>query len=190
MPPKQIFDVVADHPGYPDQWFLNEPLAGDWTELDAQDFTEGTPYQGPAPVVLPVGNPGRELAFNFAAFDMPVVSSQVADAIRRIAPNDVQWFPVTVPGAKGSYQILNAIVSLDCLDEERSEFTRWQPGDHRPDRVGHYHSIPTIRIDPVRTGDHHVFRILNWPIALLVSDSIRDALMDVPDLGVLFKPAS
>jgi hypothetical protein len=50
--------------------------------------------------------------------------------------------------------------------------------------------ISTIRIDPTLTGDHHVVRIRTWPIALLVSDTIKDALATIPNLGVGFDPAS
>ena len=121
---------------------------------------------------------------------MPVVSAAVADIVWRIAPLDVQLFPIDIPGAAGSYQILNAVHSLACLDEKRSEFTRWEAEDYRPDLVGQYHSISRIRIDPSRTCDHHIFRILNWHVALLVSDTIKDALVDIPHLGVVFQPAS
>jgi hypothetical protein len=187
---KRIFDVCADHVAFPDQWFLDEPLTVAGEQIDSREFTSGKLYEGSLPALVPVGNPGVELAFNLGAFDMPVVSSEIADVISQLAPTDVQFFPVEIPGAQGSYQILNAVCSLDCLDEERSEFTRWQPGDHRSDRIGKYHMISTIRIDPERTGNHHVFRIKNWPIALLVSDAIKDALISIPRLGVLFETAS
>jgi hypothetical protein len=189
-PAIHLVRVLADHPGFPDQWFLDEPLTASGEEIDAREFTEGTPYRGPAPSVVPVGNPGRELAFNFGAFEMPVVSSAVADVVRRIAPGDVELFPVDVPGAKERYLILNAIHALDCLDEQRSEFTRWQVGDHRSDLAGQYRMISTIRIDPARTRNHPIFRIKNWPIALLVCSALRDALQGIPELGVVFQPAS
>lgn len=187
---KRLFRILPDHIQYPDQWFLDDPLTADGKEIDSRDFTYGLPYRGPLPAVGQIGNAGRELAFTFGAFDMPVVSAEVANIVRQIAPLDVQCFSLSIPRAVGKYQILNAVCSLDCLDEERSEFTVWQESDHRPDLIGQYHTIPTIRIDPHRTGDHHVFRILNWHVALLVSDTIKDALADIPDLGVVFKQAS
>lgn len=187
---KRIFDIRADRLKFPDRWFLDEPLTAAGEEIDEREFAEGVRYTGPVPAVVPVYNPGRELAFNLGAFDMPVVSTAVADIIGHAAAGDVECFPVKVPGAKGSYQILNAVHSLDCLDEQRSEFTRWRAGDHRSDLVDQYRMISTIRIDPQRTGHHHVFRIKNWPIALLVSDTIKDALVTIPELGVVFEPAS
>ena len=134
--------------------------------------------------------PGREVAFHLAAFDMPVVSVEVAAIISRISPSDVELFPVHFPGAKHSYAILNAICRLDCLDESRSEFTRWKEEDGRPDRLGQYHVISTIRVNTVKTGGHHIFRLADWPLALLVSDTLRNALIDIPSLGVEFGLAS
>jgi hypothetical protein len=182
--------ILSDHMGCADQWFLDEPLSADGKEIDAREFMLGAPYCGPLPVMVPIGNPGRELAFNFGAFDFPVVSHAVAEIVRGIAPADVEWFPVGVPGAKHSYLILNAVCALDCLDEQSSEFTRWTEQDSRPDRLGQYHVISTIRIDPSRTANHHIFRIKGWPIALLVSCKLKDALTSIPDLGVVFKPVS
>ncbi len=187
---KCIYDVRSDLVTFPDQWFLGEPRTVAGNEIDARGFTDGTPYGGPLPAIVPVQKSGREVEFHLAAFEMPVVSATIANAICRLAPGDVQCFPVEVPGATGSYQILNAVCTLDCLDEDRSEFTRWQPGDHRSDLVGQYRMISTIRIDPAKTSDHHVFRIKNWTVALLVSNTIKDALAAIPQLGVVLNLAS
>jgi hypothetical protein len=187
---KRLYQLLPDHIQYPDLWFLDDPMTTDGQAIDPREFTSGRPYCGPVPAVATIGNPGRELALNLGAFDMPVVSRAVADIVWRLAPLDVQLFPIDIPGAVDSYQILNAVCSLDCLDEERSEFTRWQAGDHRSDLIGQYRMISTIRIDPSRTHNHHIFRILNFHIALLVSETIKDALVDIPKLGVLFDPVS
>ena len=134
--------------------------------------------------------PGRELAFNFGALDIPIVSDVVVNAIRRVAPNDVEYFPVSVVGARNSYSILNVTCALDCLDEQRSKFTRWKKGDSREDLIGQYHTVSTIRIDTIRIDDHHVFRLKFWPIALLVSEDIKNAIADIPDLGIVFDATS
>jgi hypothetical protein len=190
VPQRSFWRVLVDHEGFADQWFLDEPITAGGEEIDAREFTEGVPYPGPRPAVVPVGNSGRELAFSFGAFDMPVVSTAIADVIFRIAPDDVECFPINVPGSKGTYVILNVICALDCLDEEKSEFTRWTKEDERPDRLGQYHVISTIRVDPSRAQDHHIFRIKDWPLALLLSNTLKNALADIPDLGVVFSQAS
>lgn len=187
---KCIYDIRSDLITFPDQWFLDEPRTVAGKDIDAREFTSGIPYLGPLPAIVPIQKYGREVEFHLAAFEMPVVSMAVANTICRLAPGDVQCFPIEVPGAAGSYQILNAVYSLNCLDEDRSEFTRWQPGEHRSDLVGQYRMISTIRVNPAKTSDHHVFRIKNWNAALLVSGIIKDALGAIPQLGVAFSLAS
>ena len=92
--------------------------------------------------------------------------------------------------AIGIYQILNVTHALDCLDESRSEVTLWQPGDLRPDRVGSIKMIWTLRVDPNRTNEHHIVRLAKWRIAMLVSNTLKAALSEIPNLGVRFEPAS
>ena len=185
--PNEFYEIWFDTHNYPDQWFLSEPLAADGGEIDARDFTHGRKYRGPLPAIVPVGNPGRELAFSFGAFNMPVVSRDVASAIQKVAGRDVEFFAVDVPASKGEYLILNALCRLACLDEERSEFTRWEPDDNRPDRLGRYKMISEIRLDPSRIGRHHIFRIKDATFSLLASDVLKDAIHDIPDLGVKFR---
>ena len=63
-------------------------------------------------------------------------------------------------------------------------------GNETGDRLQATVTIPGIRIDPSRTLNHHIFRIKDWPIALLVSEEIKNALEGMPDLGIIFSPAS
>lgn len=187
---KLIFDFRPDFTRLPDQWFLDEPLSVEGTEIDAREFTEGVEYRGVRPASVPIASTGKEVAFHLGAFDMPVVSRPVAETITRVAGSDIELFPIDVPTAKDDYSILNVICRLDCLDESRSEFTRWKEKDGRPDRLGDYHVISTIRVDAERTGNHHIFRLRDWPLALFVSDTLRHALEEIPNLGVKFHTAS
>jgi hypothetical protein len=187
---RKYYQVLPDHIGAPDQWFLDDPRDPDGIEIDSREFMRGQPYQGRRPATVPVFQPGRELAFNFASIDMPVVSDAVKNAILQVAPTDVDFYSVAVLGSSNKYNILNAKCSLDCLDEARSEITRWEAGDNQPDRIGQIHVVSTIRVDPLRANDRHVFRLKVWRIALLVSETIVDAIKDIPNLGVVFKLAS
>src|SRR5262249_32521814 len=79
-------------------WFLSDPLSASSDEIDAREFIDGFPYRGEIPKSVLIGQSGREVQFNFAAFDMPVVSASIAEAIAGIAPNDVELFPVSIRG--------------------------------------------------------------------------------------------
>jgi hypothetical protein len=187
---RRFFDTCADFDLFADQWLLDDPRTADGKEIDSLEFTEGRPYKGPLPVAMPIAHAGREVAFHLGAFDMPVVSTRVGQLIQRIAPREAELLPVDIPGAKERHAILNAICLVNCLDEFRSEFTRWELKDNRPEMMGQYKMISTIRIDPLRAGGHHIFRIMGWPLALIVSDMLKDILEDIPNLGVRFLPVT
>jgi hypothetical protein len=186
------FRICTDDKSFPNRWFLDEPCANGGKSLDAREFTYGRPYNGPVPVTLPIQQSGRPVAFNLAAFDMPVVIREIGDIFRRIASADVQLFPVTVPANIRGYEVLNAARSELCLDEELSGVTKWGPDDGRPDKIGQYHHMSSLVIDPLRTNNRHVFRIRGWEVALIVSDFIRQAIESerLPELGVIFQLVS
>jgi hypothetical protein len=170
------------------QWFLSDPLADDGQELDAREFTDGVEYRGPAPKRIPIYQQGQEVGFSLSAFDMPVVSKTVGEIVRRVAPGAAEFFPVQIEDAVATYEILNAIQLVDCLDKNRSEFTVWTEAANRPEKLGQYRMISILRIDPERARGHHLFRIAPWPVTLVVSDTLKAAIEDVPNLGVVFEP--
>jgi uncharacterized protein DUF1629 len=171
-------DTIAD------AWLLDEP----WSEsgsIDADEFVEGRPYEGPAPVELPIYHRGRSVEFHLAAGDMPVVSSRVGDIVQRIAHEEIERFPVSIEGTRG-FEILNATIRVDCVDEKRSKFALFE-ADDRSDKVGHYYWFEKLVIDPKRVGGKHVFRITRYELALIVSDSVKRALEPIDQLGVVFR---
>ena len=187
---ERFFEVLPDHEGFPDQWFLNDPVSDDGTEIDAREFVKGSSYRDALPMRLSVGNPGRELAFNLGAFDMPVVEFSLAETIRQVAPDTAEFFPVRIDGALRRYEIMNVSRNVDCLDETHSIFTRWEPEHGRPDRTGSLKMISRIIIDPKKAKGSHLFRIAGWPLALLVSERLKGAIEGVPELGILFGPVT
>ena len=185
---KKLFRVIPDYAGYPDQWFIDDPLTADGREVDPDYLVEGAvATRGPYPRWRLLGIRAGSWRSASAALTCRLSWTWWRTLSGGLLLRDVQWFPIDIPGASGSYQILNAIHSLECLDEVRAEFTLSKPG-HPPDLAGKYHDIAKIRIDPDRTRDHHIFRLRDWEVVLLVSGTIKDALADIPHLGVLFNP--
>jgi len=119
---------------------------------------------------------------------MPVVTSEIADLLAELAPHDIEIFPVHVADTNQQFAILNVVALVDCLDERRSTVTRWTPESSRPDLLGQIKMISRIRLDPAQVGDHHLFRLTGWPLALLVSESARRLIESVPNAGVIFDP--
>lgn len=190
MSNKRFFDVLPDFHNYADQWFLSDPLDERGLTVDPREFTRGIAYTGHRPIAVPIRQAGCEVAFSFGPFDIPVVSKQVADIIRQIAPADTEFLPVDIVAARGAFEIMNVLAQPDCLDEKTSQFTTWTAADQRPEMIGRYRMISTIRLDPGRTLGHHVFRLARWSSALFVSLEVKVALERVPALGVRFQPVS
>ncbi len=180
------YRLVSDFENLPDQWFLRGPLSADGETIDPCEFTEGVPYTGPVPVRVPVRQLGKEAAFSLGALDLPVVSQTVREIIERVAPGAAEYFPVIIEGAKCNYAILNITRRVECLDEGRSEFTLWTEEDDSPELVGHYRMISMVCIDHSRAAGHHLFRLSRWTLDILVSDTLKSAIEDLPNLGVAF----
>ena len=64
---------------------------------------------------------------------------------------------------------------------------KWTEKDGRPDKVGKYRHLGDLTIDSSRTNGHHIFRIRDWEIALIVSERVKDALNGIDDLGIVFQ---
>jgi len=183
----KYFKVLADDKRFGDRWFLDEPLSENGNEIDCRLFTYGITYEGVAPHSVPVQQDGKRVAFNLAAFDMPVVSNEIVSIVRAVAENDCEFFPVIIGASNPGMSILNIVQRIECVDESRCEHVmKWLPEDGRPDRLDCYRSIGGVRIDPAKTEGHHIFRILGWEVSLIVSEVIRAKLETIENLGIVF----
>jgi len=183
----KYFRVLADNKRFCDRWFLDEPLSKDAQPIDARLFRYGKVYEGTAPQSVPVQQNGKRIAFCLAAFDMPVVSNEIAAMLRDVAAKDCEFFPISVESTNLGMSIVNVVRRIKCVDESRCEHVmKWRPEDNRPDRLGSYRSIGGLRIDPSKTNGHHAFRIFGWEVALIVSEVIRAKLETIENLGIVF----
>ncbi|WP_164012363.1 imm11 family protein [Pyxidicoccus trucidator] len=176
--PMRYFDL-SDDVYVPGRWHLSDPTDESGREVDNPwMFRRGEPVRIDESLRIPFQHPGRPLDFSMAGVGAtPVVHARVASILTRLAPNDVQLFPVTVGSESEPYFLVNAVRTIRCIDDESSEEVRyWKPEDGRPDKVGRYRVVYGMRIDPTKVGDAKVFRTWGWSIALIVSEDIKAAL--------------
>ena len=169
------------------QWFLEAPRTPEGSRVDPRIFTYGTPVETPDPLTVPVRDPGHELDFSFAAFDMLVVTGRVGALIEHVAPGDIQRIPVRVEPATGSFEILNVLPVIDCIDRDRTVGTFWTPDDGRPEKVGQYRMIIDLKLDSARVGGHDIFRVGGWDIAVIVTERLKDALQREHVTGLTYR---
>jgi len=188
-----MFYRLQFDPALLDQWFVGTPVdcSGDeWAfrrlvngeALDQSDLRTWRAM---------VKKEGRDLPFSFAGFDVPIVSHEVGELIAALAPGQVQLPPVEVDGLSAGFHVLVATQTVRCIDEVRSEFTRWGAHDGRPNKVGEYRMFTRLRLDPtIIPKDLQIFRVLEWRGALVVTESLAESLRACVKAGLIYEPVA
>jgi len=118
-----------------------------------------------------------------------MVSDCLRSAILEVAPDDVQFLPVTVRyrdrpvTEKGPYWVLNVIKMIDCVDPARSVLSS------APDRYGQpwYWAV---RLDAKKLQNRvHMFRAFHSSEIIFASDTVRRYLEKRKFTGLTFFPA-
>jgi hypothetical protein len=177
---------MIDDVEIPNRWFLKSPVDADGNDVNPELFEITEEIHVATPLKIMVRRTGKPLDFTFADFDMPVASKHVAEKIRRIAGSSVQILPAIVENYQGQFMIMNVLERVNCLDESKSEFLKWTENDNRPDKVGQYRQVTRLLINSKKVPNLHIFRIDGWEIALIVSEKLKNAFLEVGVTGVRF----
>jgi hypothetical protein len=194
--------------GLKGRWYLKDLFDSAGTEFDPRVFTYGklvnagpplmislyneekiAAVQAPLTVLLDRKRRGKPLDLTFTNDDIPVATRKVADILSSLAATDIQRIPVRVESQDEDYEIINVIACVDCIDVERSDIEWYEEGnDVRPDLAGTPELITELVVDPKRTGNHHIFRLVGWEMTVVVSDLVKNALERARASGVRFDP--
>jgi hypothetical protein len=174
---------LTDDMEIPGRWHLGQIFD---TDRSRDDFLKGVEVASSDALSAEITHSGRPLDFCLTSFAVPIAIGELGAAIRTCAGIDLQRLPVRIlPGR--AYEVLNATRNIACLDEQRSEFMKWLPGDHRSDLVGQYKMVPRLILDPARVpADAHFFRVAGWVVALVVSQRMKDAMETKGCFGAKF----
>lgn len=178
---------LLDDIGHPNRWFLQAPVDPTGAEVDPRLFTAGAPVAVAGPLSVRVRQAGHPLDFTLADFDMPVVCCGTGELLSQLAPGDVQRVPVRVDGREEPYEILNVVTRRQAIDERRSVITRWTEEDGWPEKLGQYFMVSRLAIEPEAAAGAGIFRLTGWEIAVVVSDTVRRALLAHEVTGVKFE---
>lgn len=161
----------------PGRWVLKSPIDEHGEEVDPWQFTESRALEVQSQLRLPVSHPGRELDFSLTGLGVVVVHGRVVQLFERVGIQDVQFLPAQVEGHSEPYFILNTLRVIRCIDDARCEEVRyWKPENGQPEKVGEYRVVSGMRIDPAKVGDAQIFRPWGWPVALVVSKDLKQAM--------------
>lgn len=185
-----LFRLLAD-PRSASRWHLGTPVDAGGLDVDPRLFTQGERVSEQGALRVPLRRPGEVVSFNFADFDMVVTLAAVNARLEELAGSDVQRIPVNVlHRSADQFEILNVCRVVSCIDESRSEFLQWGAADGRPEKVGTYRMITKLVVRPDAASAHDIFRIAEWPIALVVSERVRDLFEEMQVSGVKFQKVS
>jgi hypothetical protein len=144
---------------------------------------------------VPVYQDGIETDFSInGANGSPVISQKLKDALADIPEIQVPYRhtviePVEITNREVStnYYVMITEDRLDCVDEERSEFQKFEKNDPiRPDLCGNYRTFFNLVIDPKRAQGRNIFRIQRRESALIVSEEIKKRFEAVGATGAVF----
>ncbi|HEX8705288.1 MAG TPA: DUF1629 domain-containing protein [Myxococcaceae bacterium] len=169
---------LRDDMKLPGRWALGAPLDLEGRELNPWQFEKGRVLELGFVPRFPVLAHGAPLEFSNAAFGIPLVHGRVVQVFDRLGlRHDVQFIPAHVEGASEPYFILNALRTLRCIDEARSEeIEYWKPEHGEPERIGEYRAVYGLKIDPAKAVGADIFRTWGWSVALIVSEHLKQML--------------
>ena len=175
-------------------FLVNEPLGEDCPiiEIAANDasgnpfdvwhFFRGETYHG-EPVLVSNMPTDRVYHVLFDAFLVPFVSETLGGLLRDAAGDDVQLVPTTHP----AYWVLNVLRVHDAIDRNRSRFSTFPADEPRADLAGK----PTMFWKMVLSADKisaSVFRLVDWSMAIVVSESVCQHVTKAAIPDVVFWP--
>jgi hypothetical protein len=150
--------------------------------VDIWHFFRGEPYTGePVPVVNAPEDRQYEILFDVMM--IPLVSRSLADLLRDAAGEDVQLVPTTNP----AYWILNVLHVHDAIDRNRSRFMSFPADEPRVDLAGKPWMFTKVVLAPDRISAS-IFRLVDWSMAIVVSESVCRRVTDAALPDVVFSP--
>ncbi|MFE8604779.1 imm11 family protein [Archangium violaceum] len=159
------------------RWHLRHPVDEHGGKINPWQFTKSQRLEPQGVIHFPVKPDGLALEFTQDAFVTPVVHGRVVQLFERLGIQEVQFIPIQVDGHAEPYFVLNTLRAIRCIDDARCEEVQyWKPEDGEPEKVGEYRLVAGLRIDPAMVEGAHIFRPWGWPLALIVSEDLKQAL--------------
>lgn len=173
---------------FPKRWFLGDidNVKDEWA------FVKGKPVNEKKFKNLTVKIYEKGAAMDFtetSAFLAPIVSEKFAECLSGYK-DEVQLIPIKVPATKQPYFIMVITNTIDCVDESRSLFSKFEKDDKvRPDLAGEYREIGILKINTANV-DKAIFRLNKFDLCIIINGDLKRKLEKAKLTGVVFKPVT
>lgn len=165
-------------------------VLGEVSFSDGRQYSFGAAERQEGSLVVEVVRDGRMLDFNLGMLDEVVVRAELGRRVVEVAGECVQVIPARV-GAEDGFVVLNPLCVVDCLDESRSVFRKYDELGVFSNRIGEYRSVDELWIDPSRVpSGAHFFLIGRWRVVMVVSEAVKAAMESVGCEGAIFRRVS
>ncbi|MBN8652638.1 MAG: hypothetical protein J0L67_14495 [Cytophagales bacterium] len=185
----QYFKLIDDLDNPPGRWFLGE--------LNFDDEWDFWKYISVGRVDVPkkdlfvsLRKDGFPIDFTFADFELMILNEKAANLMSK---DDVQFIPVAVNGCTSGnpYYLTTIINEIDCVDEEKSVFDRWElDNDIRPDKAGQYKTFYKLFVNQDKCEGSQIFRLKNYNSVIIVNESLKREFERNNLSGVKFQKVS
>ncbi|NYE59407.1 hypothetical protein FHW58_000559 [Duganella sp. 1224] len=170
-------------------WFLAEPEDSFGTVISPWKFKSCEPL---SPFLddlsARVLRSGEVTGVAFGAFDLIYAMREWADILQEIGRADIELIPVKVVGTEVVISLVNVIREIRCIDEERSEFSKWELDSIRPDKVGEFKVITKMVIDTSLVCGAHIFRPSGYHLSVIVSEQLKHRIEELGSGYTTFRP--
>jgi hypothetical protein len=173
---------------FPNRWFLGDisNVKDDWAFMAGKPVNEKKFND----LTVKIDKKGASMDFTeTSAFIAPVVSEKFAACLADYK-DEVQLIPVKVPGMKEQYFIMVIKNKIDCVDESRSIFSKFEKDDEvRPDLAGEYREIGILKINTT-VVDKAIFRLDKFNVYIIINGDLKRKLEKAKLTGVKFSPVT
>jgi hypothetical protein len=172
-------------------WVLNNAWKRDERAIDVWSYVRCVRGQRDPQPLLKIQRPGERTTFELAGPEqVPVAAPEVADVLLQIVGSDIERIPAEVEDGT-RMDIVNALACVDAIDYSRSLVECFGPHDKvRPDLAGEVSVVERLVLATENIGDHHIFRLRDWLLPVIVSEAVKVALERLNVTGIVFDPIS
>jgi len=179
------FYSLNDDINFPDRWYLGDVINVDnWSLLKFVDTNKT--YQ------VKIYQLGQQMDFSQnEAYGVCIVSEKFKQALAGIPDVNFAKAEVVDSEVDTEYYIMSVPSVVKCIDEERSEFQKFEVNDPvRPDKAGEYRGFFKMVVNRQACESNSVFRVAGFDIEIIVSSEIKKALEKENVTGLKFKQVS
>ncbi len=154
-------------------------------------------YMEPCTYPIDLHRDGVETDFSFTmdSGNIPILSDKAKNALAGLPEIEELYRHVVIEPIRidnkdvaGDYFVMIIETQLDCVDESRSEFEKFEVDDPvRPDLAGQYRAFFSLVVDPAKIDDQHIFRLKKDLNSIIVSEEVKKRFEAAGVTGAVFE---